>query len=162
MYTNSLLRFSGMKAIVFRNSGFSKLFTRNDQISVPAFCRTLNLENRTSDTGRIFKRDTSDTGPIFKIQSSTETGTEIYSFLVKYKSFEHPEKSIKVPSMGFTAVYLRKPFWLPNTTRKSLINSWDCDKASNLWHMCDAFITISTISIMTAVSFNNDPCLHVN
>jgi len=36
-------------------------FTRNEWISVPAFCRALNFENRTSITD-----------PIFKIQRSTE------------------------------------------------------------------------------------------
>ena len=58
----------------FWNSGFSWIlyFTRNEQISVPAFCRALNFENRTSITCLISK-------------VLQKAGTEIYSFLVKYE-----------------------------------------------------------------------------
>jgi len=47
-------------------------------ISVPAFCKTLNWENWTSDTCLIFK-------------VLRGAGTGIYSLLVKYKSFENIE-----------------------------------------------------------------------
>ena len=64
----------------FRNSGFSKrlYFTIDEQITVPAFCRTLNFENQTSITGLIFK-----------IQSSTESW-DCDLIIVKYKSVYIP------------------------------------------------------------------------